>query len=188
MAGSAHVLQRYARALHELAHAAGGGAVEQVGKDLHALLAVLAADPEARRRLQTPRLPREAKREVLRHALPQGSHDLLRRTLMLLIDKGRAGELEGLGAAWDEVALAASGRAVAQVTSATPLDAATRERLTGQLARLTGKTIQLKESVDPALLGGARILVGSRMLDGTVHARLEALRARLLAAPLPTAE
>jgi len=42
--------------------------------------------------------------------------------------------------------------------------------------------------VDPALLGGARILVGSRMLDGTVHARLEALRVRLLAAPLPAAE
>jgi F-type H+-transporting ATPase subunit delta len=186
MAGAAHVLQRYARALHELAEKAG--AVQQVGKDLHAFLDVLAADPEARRRLQTPRLPREAKREVLRHALPQGSHDLLRRTLMLLVDKGRAGQVAELGAAWDEVALSASGRAVAQVTSAAPLDEATRQRLTAQLARLTGKTIQLQEAVDPALLAGARILVGSRMLDGTVHARLEALRARLMAAPLPAAD
>src|SRR5215468_1545543 len=105
MAGTAHVLQRYARALLELAAAAG--ATEKVGADLHALLEVLAADPEARRRLATPRLPREAKREVLRHALTDGSHDLLRRTLMLLIDKGRAAQIAELGAAWDEVALTA---------------------------------------------------------------------------------
>ena len=186
MAGASNVLQRYARALLELATAAG--AVERVGADLHAVLDVLAADPEARRRLETPRLPREAKREVLRHALPAGSHDLVRRTLMLLVDKGRASQITDLRAAWDEAALTASGRAVAEVTSAGPLDEATRERLKGQLTRLTGKTILLQERVDPELLGGARILVGSRMLDGTVHARLEALRARLLAAPLPAAD
>jgi len=162
--------------------------VEKVGGDLHALLARLAGDAEARRRLATPRLPREAKRELLVQALPPGSHDLLRRTLMLLVDKGRAAQIPELGAAWDEVALAASGRAMAQVTTASPLDEAARGKLVTQLARLTGKTVVLQEHVDPALLGGARILVGSRLLDGSVHARLEALRTRMLAAPLPAAD
>ena len=186
MAGVSQVLARYATALHELAVKAG--AADKAGSDLHALVARLRASPESLRQLASPRLPREQKRALLKSQLPDGCHDLVRRTLMLLVDKGRAGAVEGLAAAWDEVALAASGRAVASVTSATPLDEAGRSKLVAQLARLTGKTIVLQEHVDPELLGGARILVGSRMIDGSVAARLAALRERLLAAPLPAAD
>ncbi len=183
MAGETQVPARYARALHELAAAAG--AAETVGADLHALLGRLHESPEARRALASPRLARERKRELLASLLPEGSHDLLRRALLLMVDKGRGEAITGLGAAWEEIALSAAGRAVARVTSAAPLDDATQARLVEQLARLTGKTIGLDLTVDPALLGGARILVGSRMLDGSVAARLAAMRDRLMAAPLP---
>jgi len=186
VAGESQVLARYATALHELAVKAG--APEQAGADLHALVARLHASPESLRLLSSPRLPREKKRALLQSQLPTSCHDLVRRTVMLLVDKGRAGAVEGLAAAWDEVALAASGRAVASVTTAAPLDEAGRSRLVTQLARLTGKTIVLQEHIDPELLGGARILVGSRMIDGSVAARLAALRDRLMAAPLPAAE
>jgi F-type H+-transporting ATPase subunit delta len=183
VAGESQILQRYARALHELA--AQAGAVERVGADMHAVMARLGGSAESRRQLASPRLAREKKRALLVSLLPPGSHDLVRRTLLLMIDKGRGDALAGFGAAWDEVAMAAAGRALAQVTSAAPLDDLTRARLVAQLSRLTGKTIGLQESVDPALLGGSRILVGSRMLDGSVAARLSALRKRLMAAPLP---
>lgn len=186
MAGASQVLARYATALHELAVTAG--AADKAGADLHALVATLRSSPESLRHLASPRLPREKKRALIQSLLPAGCHDLVRRTLMLLVDKGRAGEVEGLSAAWDEVALAASGRAVASVTTATPLDEAGRSKLVAQLARVTGKSIVLQEHVDPELLGGARILVGSRMIDGSVAARLAALRERLMAAPLPAAD
>ncbi|HEX5011957.1 MAG TPA: ATP synthase F1 subunit delta [Planctomycetota bacterium] len=186
MASGSQVLARYASALHELAVKAG--AADKAGADLHALGARLATEPAAQAQLASPRLPREKKRALLQTLLPAGCHDLVRRTLMLLVDKGRAGEVLGLAAAWDEVALAASGRAIATVTTAVPLDEAGRSRLVSQLARLTGKTIVLQEHVEPELLGGARILVGSRMIDGSVAARLAALRERLMAAPLPAAE
>jgi F-type H+-transporting ATPase subunit delta len=185
MAGAAHVLSRYATALHELA--ARAGVVERVGTDLQALTRALAAQPELGRGLASPKLSREDKRALLM-ALLGGAHDLLRRTLMLLVDKGRAAQVAGLAAAWEEVALEAAGRAIARVTSAAPLDEATRAGLLAQLQRVTGKGIVLQESVDPALLGGTRILVGSRMIDGSVQARLAALHTRLMAAPLPAAD
>lgn len=184
MAGANQVLLRYATALHELA--ARAGAVERVGADLQGLARELAAQPPLARALANPRLSREDKRTLLK-ALLGGAHDLLRRTVMLLVDKGRAAQVPALPAAWEEVALEASGRAIARVTSAAPLDDATRSALVAQLQRVTGKGIVLQESVDPALLGGARVLVGSHLIDGSVQARLDALRNRLLAAPLPAA-
>ena len=186
MASSSQVLTRYARALHELATTAG--AVERVGADLHALVAHLRASPDLQRQLASPRLPREQKRALLVGLLPAGAHDLVRRTVSLLVDKGRAAQVAGLDAVWVEVDLEVSGRASATVTSAAPLDEAARARLQVQLARVTGKTISLQERVDPSLLGGVRVLVGSRMIDGSVQGRLAALRERLLNAPLPTSD
>src|SRR6185503_15920698 len=165
VASYAQVLSRYATALHELARKAG--AVDKVGADLHTLVERLRASPESLRQLASPRLPREQKRALLQSQMPPAGHDLVRRTVMLLVDKGRAGQVVELAAAWDEVAMTASGRAVASVTTATPLDDAGRSRLVQQLSRLTGKTVALQERVDPELLGGARIVVGSRMIDGS---------------------
>lgn len=184
MAGANQVLQRYATALHELA--AKAGAVERVGADLAALARALQDQPPLARALANPRLSREDKRTLLR-ALLDGAHELLRRTVMLLVDKGRAAQVPALPAAWDEVSLEVAGRAIARVTSAAPLDEATRTALVAQLQRVTGKSIVLQESVDPSLLGGTRILVGSHLIDGSVQARLDALQHRLMAAPLPAA-
>jgi len=183
MAGESQIVARYARALHELA--AKAGVVDKVGADVQAVMQRLAGSAESRGQLASPRLGREKKRELVVSLLPPGTHDLLRRALLLMVDKGRGDAIAGLGAAFHEVAMAAAGRAVAHVSSAVALDDAARARLVAQLSRITGKTIGLQESVDPALLGGTRILVGSRMLDGSVAARLSALRARLMAAPLP---
>jgi F-type H+-transporting ATPase subunit delta len=71
------------------------------------------------------------------------------------------------------------GQAVAQVTSAMPLDDAARASITRQMEELTGKSIILRESVDSALLGGAIVRVGDTLIDGSVRRRLELLRRRI---------
>jgi F-type H+-transporting ATPase subunit delta len=182
MASARLVLHRYATALHALARAAG--AAEPVGADLARLARDIASHEGLAARLASPRLTREQKRSLLAALLQQGSHELVRRTVNLLVDKGRAGQVGGLAAVYEEVAREASGRVVANVTSATPLDAALRERLVRELSALSGKQVTLHETVDDGLLGGLRVVLGSRMIDGSVARRLEALRQRLMTAPL----
>ncbi|MDB6072469.1 MAG: atpH [Verrucomicrobiaceae bacterium] len=70
-------------------------------------------------------------------------------------------------------------RSSAHVESATELDAATRADLQTSLTRKYGRPISLTFQTNPELLGGIRVKVGSDVWDGSVKARLEALKAQL---------
>lgn len=70
-------------------------------------------------------------------------------------------------------------RSSAHVESATELDAGTRADLQASLARKYGRPVTLSFQTNPELLGGIRVKVGSDVWDGTVKARLEALKAQL---------
>jgi F-type H+-transporting ATPase subunit delta len=65
------------------------------------------------------------------------------------------------------------------VASATPLDTVLREGITARLARRYGSGFQPSFEVDPALIGGMRVKVGSDVYDGSLRARLAALQTRL---------
>ncbi len=71
------------------------------------------------------------------------------------------------------------GQAMADVTSAMPLDDAMRASIAHQMQQVTGKRIILREKVDPSLLGGAIVRVGDTLIDGSVRRRLELLRRRI---------
>jgi F-type H+-transporting ATPase subunit delta len=185
MASTRLIVNRYAQALHALASEAG--LLEQVEAQLVDLAANLASSDDLRRQLANPRLGRETKKAVLNQVLGDNADDTLRRTVMLMTDKGRAGLLPDLQPAFDEIARAASGRVVAAVSSAIPLDDALRERLSAQLGSLTGKQITLEETVDESLLGGISVRIGSRMIDGSLKRRLEVLELKMLGAHIAQA-
>ncbi|HEY7975532.1 MAG TPA: ATP synthase F1 subunit delta [Ktedonobacterales bacterium] len=71
------------------------------------------------------------------------------------------------------------GQAIAQVTSALPLDDAARASITRQLVSITGKRIILQEQVDRSLLGGVIARVGDTLIDGSVRRRLALLRRQI---------
>lgn len=182
MASNALILHRYATALYELAHAAG--VTEQVEAELADLHTMLTANPALRAELANPRRGRDKKRAILARLLGERVSRLTSRTVFLLCDKGRAGLLPEFAPVFDAVARARSGRAIAKVESAMPLGDDQRSRLRAQLARITGKDITLQESVEESLLGGVRVTIGSRMIDGSLVRRLEMLQDTLLSAPL----
>jgi F-type H+-transporting ATPase subunit delta len=72
------------------------------------------------------------------------------------------------------------GRGVARVTAAVELSAAQRKRLAGILKAAYGREIQINVAVDPQVLGGIKVQVGSEVVDGTVLARLDDARRRLV--------
>jgi F-type H+-transporting ATPase subunit delta len=76
------------------------------------------------------------------------------------------------------VALAAESRskAVAEIRSAVPLEPAVVDRLAAELSRVTGKSLEVKTIVDPAVVGGIVARVGDTVIDGSVARRLAKLR------------
>lgn len=88
----------------------------------------------------------------------------------------RVGQL--LRAAAVEVA-AASGRSLATVTTAREISAAHLDRLRAGLERQYGRTLQLQQIVDPAVLGGLRVSIGDDIIDGTVRSKFTDLRLQL---------
>jgi F-type H+-transporting ATPase subunit delta len=182
MASGTVVLQRYANALLELARDAG--TQEQVEAELGALDEMLAENADLRANLGNPRITREVKRNVLIALLGDGASDLVKRTVLLLADKGRAGLLPEFAAVFNEVAMKAAGRAIARVETATPLDDEQRNHIRENLSRVTGQEVSLDETVEESLLGGLRVTIGSRMIDGSLKRRLEKLQDQMLRAPL----
>jgi F-type H+-transporting ATPase subunit delta len=182
MASSRLILLRYASALHALSHERG--ITETIEAELVDLEATLFENPELRRQLDNPRLGREVKRSVMRQLMGEGVSDLLRRTVLLLVDKGRAGLLGEFTGVFNEVAMQASGRQIAHVTSAAALDDASRTALRLRLEQITGQSISLSETVDDGLLGGLSVVIGSRMIDGSLKRRLQDLSNKMLQVPL----
>ena len=79
-----------------------------------------------------------------------------------------------------EAAARRRNRVIANVTAAVELSAAQRTRLATILGDVYGKDIQINATVDPEVLGGIRVQVGAEVVDGTVLARLDDARRRLV--------
>jgi F-type H+-transporting ATPase subunit delta len=103
----------------------------------------------------------------------------VRRLVHLLVERDRVPLLpaitEAYTLAWNE----ARGVVEAAVVSAVELDAPQKRALRDALQEATGKSVELKTKVDASVLGGLRVTLDGRTLDGTVAAQLRALRRRL---------
>ena len=170
-------IRGYAQAMFSVAGAED--ALDAVEDELFRFARTLEREHQLRDALTDLALPGERKRAVLADVLGERANPLTVNLLGFVIDQGRARDV---GAIVDElVAVAAERRraAVAEVRTAVPLDTAHRDRLTEALERATGRKIELKVVVDPAVVGGVVARVGDQVIDGSVRRRLELARERL---------
>jgi F-type H+-transporting ATPase subunit delta len=175
------VTARWAGALYGLAQKKG--ALAAVVADVERLGAEVAR-AEVRRVVLDPRIDDATRRGALASAL-SGAHILTKNFVGLAFDRGRAPVLVGLAAAFRRRILDEAGEVEGVVETARPIPDAQIERAAADVGRVLGKKLRLVNRVVPELVGGARIIAGNRMLDGSVSGRLEALERRLLQAPLP---
>ena len=169
---------QYAGALADIA--LQQGAAEPLLKQLTEFTALFGESSELRSFLSSPAIARLAKHGVIKKIIARlGASKILCNFLFVLVDHQRTHILAEITAAFQEVVRQRQGIAQAEVTSAVELSAAQKSDLVKSLERLTGKTIESRYALDPALLGGAVVRVGSTIYDGSVRNRLERLRARL---------
>lgn len=174
------VARRYARALLDLC--VGEVDPQRVREALGEARSLLAGNTELSRAFSHPAVSAENKRRLAVSVWGgPGSNPLVGRLLALLAERGRIALVpaieERFASLWNERRQVVS----AEVVSAVPLDPALREALSASVCEKTGKGVELSARVDPALLGGLLVRMGGRTFDGSVRARLKALRHRIAA-------
>ena len=169
---------RYATAVFELA--AEERAIDRLSADLTSLKALLQASPELSRLVRSPLFSREDQAKGMEAVLAKaGSGPLARKLVLLLAQKRRLFALSDVIRAFEQLLARQRGEIAAQVTSARPLSAAETDELKRLLKSRLGREPRLELTVDPSLLGGLRLKLGSRMIDSSLRTKLEGLRAAM---------
>jgi F-type H+-transporting ATPase subunit delta len=132
--------------------------------------------------LEHPGLGADARRRVTAAIAERlGASPLLRRLLALLATNDRLALLPALTEAYAEMLNARRGVVSAQAVSAVELAGDQQQALAAALAKAAGLEVELATRVDPEVLGGLLVRMGGKTYDGTVRARLAALRRSLAA-------
>lgn len=174
------VARNYAEALLELA--SREDAEERYGELLDGVAALHRGEPRFRLFLETPRVPLEAKQAAIREALGEDAPELLVRFLLVVLEKRRQRAIPAIAEAYRGLLDEKMGRVHALVALPFEADDALRRELLDALQRTLGRTVVPHFSEDPRLLGGVRVRVGDRVMDGSLRRRLEDLRAELMRA------
>ncbi len=174
------IARRYAGALFKIAQQSGNP--ERVVGQL-AEVAGLYEDSRSplKSLVANPRVGREEKIGAIRQvAQALEAPPFLQKFLLLLLRKRRFGYIAEIGRSFAEMAADAQGRETVAVTSARPIPAPVaagmRQRLAAALGRSAEK-LDLDIQVDPGLIGGLRVRIGSRVYEGDLRSRLTRLGA-----------
>jgi len=165
---------RYAMALFELAR--DGKALDSVEASLATLKAALAESADLRALTTSPVISRAAAGKAITATAEALKLDPLTiRFLGVLAQNRRLDQLGQIIAAFARLAAAHRGETTAEVVSAHPLDKAQVEALKARLKTQLGRDVAVDLSVDPAILGGLIVKVGSRQVDGSIRTKLNNL-------------
>jgi F-type H+-transporting ATPase subunit delta len=167
------IAQVYARSLFEVAKEQDklDTVREQLGQFADAL--------EESRELATfffsPYFSTEEKKDGLHRAV-EGATDTVRNFLELLVENHRMPVVFRARREFDRLWEDANQLLPVEITSAIALDESVAARIGEEIGRQTGRRVQLKSTVDPAVIGGIVLRVGNSILDASIRTRLENLR------------
>ncbi len=163
--------QRYARALFELAQEKG--ALAAVYNDFKAFVASVRASKDLTRMLDSPAFGREVKvRALARIASEAGYSPIFSKFVGVMATNGRARDILGAQAAFEQLYTSQRGIKRAVVRTAKAMSGAERSRIESLLATLVGGEVELTSEVDPALIGGIQLRIGSKLVDASIAAKL----------------
>ncbi len=175
------VADRYASALADVAIEQNAAA--PIRQELADFTGLLRESPELVVLLGSPAVPRAGKHAVLEALVARlGASRTLRNFLFVVLDRERVTLLQEIQQAFDVELDAREGITRASVTSARELDEVEKAQLRGALEHLSGRRVEAQYQLDPALIAGTVVRMGSTIYDGSVRTQLERLRVRMVSA------
>jgi F-type H+-transporting ATPase subunit delta len=152
------------------------GALDQVQSDLSGLKSLLAESVDLTRLIQSPAISRDDQVKALTAVTAKaGASELTTKFLGLLADKRRAFALPDVIEAYGSLLSEEKGEEQAEVISAIALTKEQADDVQQKISKSVGKTVTMTQRVDPSLLGGLVVRVGSRMIDASLKTKLHQL-------------
>ncbi len=176
MAELATIARPYAEALYKASASDPSGTQAWLDQ-----LASVAAQPELLQLAANPKVSPEQVFGLIAGLVPQGLPDMGKNFLRVLLDNDRLAALPEAAAQFRLLKNAAGGASDAVVYSAFPIDAQALQEVAATLEQRFGRKLTTRVEIDPALIGGIRAVVGDEVLDTSIKARLEQMKAALTA-------
>lgn len=171
------VAQRmYARALFKAAQEKGR--LAEAREELDDFVTTAREVPELRALLENPQVDPRAKQAALEELLADGD-ELVRNFLLIVVEKGRAAELDEIQRELDELVAAEEQRLTVELTTAHELSEDEARDIVRQIEQAAGRRVDATRKVDSELIGGLVLQAGSMRVDASVRGRLERLRRQL---------
>lgn len=172
------IARRYAEAIFDIAQRQN--TVDRTLEDIKGI-AQLFSGRKLSYLLREPKIPAQRKETALRQVLADKVLPTSLNLALLIVQRQLVEVMPNIATELENFVLDYRNQAVAEVTTAAPMDEAQSATITRALERKTGKKILLQKRVDPAILGGVVARVGDEIVDGSVRNRLHNLQQQLLA-------
>lgn len=175
---SSEIAGPYAKALMSVAE--DNNAADQVGVEAADLLEVMASSEELRGFLVSPLMSPDAKKGVLRQIAEGKVSDFLLSFLLLLVDQGRVAFLQPILWQYQALLRDRNNTVLADVVSAVELSDDQQNAIRDRVKTMTeANNVELSVQVDPALIGGLVIKVGSQVIDASLRGQLRRIGMQL---------
>ncbi len=170
----------YAEALLDLAQS--NDSLKETTNDMNFVSQILADSSDLKKFLGNPLITKDAKKNTVKDIFGEQIDASTLKFLWLLVERGRIEVLESIAQRFLELSFKQESIEIAKITSSIQLSAEQQKDISDKLKVLTGaKQIKLALKVDPSLIGGFTIEIGSKMIDTTIRGQLKQISSLLSA-------
>jgi F-type H+-transporting ATPase subunit delta len=174
------IARNYAEALFMAAEAQGAESVERYARLMDAVAGAVQADARIAIALESPRVAKTVKAQLLERALTDVATPEFVRFLQAVVRRGRQGLFGDIAREYQGLVDVKLNRAHAGVTLIDDPDFALEREIVERLGKAIGKEIRAHFRADRSILGGVVVRVGDRVFDGSLRRKLALLRRRML--------
>jgi F-type H+-transporting ATPase subunit delta len=166
------VAEPYAEALLDLAKS--NNSLKETTNDMNIVSQFLVNSSDLKKFLGNPLITRDATKNVVKDILGEQIGGSTLKFLLLLVDRNRIGVLESIAQKFLELSYKQESIEIAKITSSIQLSAEQQKQIAEKLKIITGaKQIKLALKIDPQLIGGFTIEIGSKMIDTSIRGQLK---------------
>lgn len=165
---------RYAKSLLDLAMEKSLGEVGLL--DMQKIAKVCSESRDLTTLLKSPVVKQDKKNEILKIIFGSSVSELTSQFLEIIVRKGREMHLQGIAESYIEQYKVRHNVVTANIITATGLDNTIREKILGLVKSKTGKTVELKETLDPEIIGGFILRVDDQQIDQSIASRLKDMK------------